>query len=92
MVLYFRCSSTHSLAIGQVLLDANYIECVIEKSANFVDGPFLYKFCAVASSTTEESNIKSALSNLFIHLLLLLLLFLTSNAYFVFYRIVSKDN
>ncbi|XP_065212151.1 putative 1-phosphatidylinositol 3-phosphate 5-kinase isoform X2 [Planococcus citri] len=47
-------SRTHSLAICQVLLDANYIENVGQKSADFIDGGALYKFSESAAALMEK--------------------------------------
>lgn len=53
----------HGIAIGQVLLDAGYIEDVMESQGNFVDGNYLYRFCSVIpnqSNKTIKSTIKKS--------------------------------
>lgn len=44
----------HGTAIGQVLLDAGYIEDVMENQGDFVDGNSLYRFCSVLPYQTNK--------------------------------------
>lgn len=63
---------THSLAICQVLLDAKYMENVTETSANFIDGPVLYRFCDVSeiiNDTIKENNAASMLRFVYLGIL-----------------------
>lgn len=48
---------THSIAMGQILLDANYIESLTEKSEDFLDSPSLYKFCAISLNTNDDPDV-----------------------------------
>lgn len=50
-------SRTHSIAMGQILLDANYIESLTEKSEDFLDSPSLYKFCAISLNTNDDPDV-----------------------------------
>ncbi|XP_025408093.1 putative 1-phosphatidylinositol 3-phosphate 5-kinase isoform X2 [Sipha flava] len=45
----------HGTAIGQVLLDAGYIEDVMENQGDFVDGNSLYRFCSVLPNQSSKS-------------------------------------
>lgn len=45
----------HGTAIGQVLLDAGYIEDVMESQGDFVDGNALYRFCSVLPNQSNKS-------------------------------------
>lgn len=47
----------HGIAIGQVLLDARYIENVMENQGDFVDGNYLYRFCPVFPNRSNK-NVK----------------------------------
>lgn len=47
----------HGTAIGQVLLDAGYIEDVMENQGDFVDGNSLYRFCSVLPN--QSNNVKN---------------------------------
>lgn len=47
---------THSLAIGQVLLDASYIESQTSNSADFIDGLIFYKFTEMAFKSPETDS------------------------------------
>lgn len=48
----------HGTAIGQVLLDAGYIEDVMEDQGDFLDGNSLYRFCSVLPNQSNN-NMKS---------------------------------
>lgn len=48
----------HGIAIGQVLLDAGYIEDVIENQGDFLDGNSLYRFCSVLPNQSNR-NLKN---------------------------------
>lgn len=43
--------------MGQILLDANYIESLTEKSEDFLDLPSLYKFCAVSLNANDDPDV-----------------------------------
>lgn len=45
----------HGIAIGQVLLDAGYIEDVMENQGDFLDGNSLYRFCSVLPNQTIKN-------------------------------------
>lgn len=45
----------HGTAIAQVLLDAGYIEDVMENPGDFVDGNSLYRFCSVLPNQSSKS-------------------------------------
>lgn len=45
----------HGTAIGQVLLDAGYIEDVMENQGDFLDGNSLYRFCSVLPNQSMKS-------------------------------------
>jgi len=45
----------HGTAIGQVLLDAGYIEDVMENQGDFVDGNSLYRFCSVLPNQSSKN-------------------------------------
>lgn len=51
-------SRMHGTAIGQVLLDAGYIEEVMENEGDFLDGNCLYRFCSVLPNQSHK-NVKS---------------------------------
>jgi len=46
----------HGTAIGQVLLDAGYIEDVMENEGDFLDGNCLYRFCSVLPNQSHKSQ------------------------------------
>ncbi|XP_050432860.1 putative 1-phosphatidylinositol 3-phosphate 5-kinase isoform X2 [Adelges cooleyi] len=48
----------HGTAIGQVLLDAGYIEDVMENQGDFLDGHSLYRFCSVLPNYSN-TNLKN---------------------------------
>jgi len=48
----------HGTAIGQILLDAGYIEDVMENLGDFIDGNYLYRFCSVLPNQSNK-NVKS---------------------------------
>lgn len=71
----------HGTTIGQVLLDAGFIEDVIENHEDFVDGNSLYRFCSVLPSqinknvTTPKSRVygnKNNISDIFYYKLYVL--------------------
>lgn len=61
----------HGIAIGQVLLDAGYIEDVMESQGDYLDGNSLYRFCSVlpnpSSKNMKNTTVKSKIygNNLF---------------------------
>lgn len=46
----------HGTAIGQVLLDAGYIEDVMENEGDFLDGNCLYRFCSVLPNQSHKNQ------------------------------------
>lgn len=46
----------HGTAIGQVLLDAGYIEDVMDNEGDFLDGNRLYRFCSVLPNHTHKNQ------------------------------------
>lgn len=53
IILFLSFFRTHSLAIGQVLLDAFYIESLTSNSIDFIDGIVFYKFTEMAFKSNE---------------------------------------
>lgn len=45
----------HGTAIGQVLLDAGYIEDIMDNQGDFVDGNYLYRFCSVLPNQLNKT-------------------------------------
>lgn len=59
--MYLSIIRMHGTAIGQVLLDAGYIEDVMENEGDFLDGNNLYRFCSVLPNQSHK-NVKSKTS------------------------------
>lgn len=60
--MYLYVFRMHGTAIGQVLLDAGYIEDVMDNEGDFLDGNFLYRFCSVLPNQLNK-NVKSKTTN-----------------------------
>lgn len=45
----------HGTAIGQVLLDAGYIEDAMDSQGDFVDGNYVYRFCSVLPNQSNKT-------------------------------------